>query len=92
MLAKRLQDITVADIQALLGVTETQYLDFKSAPIGAADQSLSLMCPRSQMRRAAISYLEFGRKTVASAVTGISIPDPVTITCLPAVKGVHDQA
>jgi Putative DNA-binding domain len=38
MLTKRLSEITILDIQALRGVAESRYLDFKSAPVGAADR------------------------------------------------------
>jgi hypothetical protein len=40
VLTRRLEDLTLADIERLTenGITESNYLDFKSAPVGNSDR------------------------------------------------------
>jgi hypothetical protein len=79
MLTKPIADLKVADVQALLGVAESRYLDFKSAPVGAADRDRrEFLADVSAFANASGGDILFGvdeQDGAASAVSGISLPD-----------------
>ena len=80
MLTRRLSDLTIVDIQALKGVAESRYLDFKSAAVGAADRDRrEFLADVSAFANASGGDIVFGVSTkdgVAADVTGIELADP----------------
>jgi hypothetical protein len=79
MLTKRLSEITIADIQALRGVAESRYIEFKSEPVGAADRERrEFLADITAFANASGGDLVFGVSTIdglASDVPGIELPD-----------------
>jgi hypothetical protein len=79
VLTKRLSDLTAADIDALIGVSESRYLDFKSAPVGGQDKDKrEFLADVSAFANASGGDIIFGvdeQEGVASAVPGIRLED-----------------
>jgi Putative DNA-binding domain len=80
MLTRRLEDLTLADIGGLNGVTESRFLDFKSAPVGSADKDRrEFVADVTAFANASGGDIVFGVWTtdgVASDVPGITLVDP----------------
>lgn len=80
MLTKRLSDLTIDDVYALRGLTESRHLDFKSAPIGTADRDKrEFLADVTAFANASGGDLVLGVGTaegVASEIQGIELVDP----------------
>lgn len=79
MLSKRLLDLTAADFDALIGLPESPYLDFKSAAVGGADKDRrEFLADVSAFANASGGDIVFGiteQDGIASAAPGIVLQD-----------------
>ena len=81
MLTRRLEDLTLADIERLKenGITESNYLDFKSAPVGNSDRERKeFLADVTAFANAAGGDIVFGvteKDGAAAEVPGIALPD-----------------
>jgi len=81
VLTRRLEDLTLADIERLKenGITESNYLDFKSAPVGNSDRERKeFLADVTAFANAAGGDIVFGvteKDGAAAEVPGIALPD-----------------
>jgi Putative DNA-binding domain len=79
MLTKRLAELSVADILDLRGLTESRFLDFKSAPVGTSDRDRrEFVADVTAFANASCGDIVFGIGTadgIAGAAEGIELAD-----------------
>jgi predicted HTH transcriptional regulator len=79
MLNKRLSELTPTDFHALIGLSESRYLDFKSAPVGGShDDRREFLADVSAFANGAGGDIVYGiteQEGVADAAPGITLAD-----------------